>query len=243
MISTRFLNEHRFAAALLASVIVHGTALTISMPARKWTPPPPDVPLEVRFIAPEPPPVPQITEPPPRVEPPPPQKPPKPRAEKKPPVVKPAPAPEPEPPPVVSEVAPEPPPPQAPPEPAPRVEAPPPAAEPPPPPVAKVVPRGPPRELVESYGRSLSQALGRYKEYPRLAQMRGWEGSVTMRLRVAPNGNLIEAALHTSSGYEVLDRQALAMAHRSQRLPPPPEGLRDGEISVLVPVVFRLERE
>jgi protein TonB len=71
--------------------------------------------------------------------------------------------------------------------------------------------------------------------------MRGWEGSVTMRLRVAPSGRLIDAELHTSSGHDVLDRQALAMASQAQRLPAPPDGLNGGEIAVLVPVVFRLE--
>jgi hypothetical protein len=32
------------------------------------------------------------------------------------------------------------------------------------------------------------------------------------------------------------------MASMAERLPVPPEGLGDGEIAVLVPVVFRLER-
>jgi protein TonB len=101
--------------------------------------------------------------------------------------------------------------------------------------------RAPAPELLSSYGRTVSQALARYKEYPRIAQMRGWEGSVTMRLRVAPSGRLIDAELHTSSGHDVLDRQALAMASQAQRLPAPPDGLNGGEIAVLVPVVFRLE--
>ena len=99
-----------------------------------------------------------------------------------------------------------------------------------------------PSELLSSYGQTISQALARYKEYPRIAQMQGWQGAVTMRLRVAPSGRLIDAEVHASSGHEALDRQALAMASKPERFPPPPEGLRDREIAVLVPVVFRLER-
>ena len=72
--------------------------------------------------------------------------------------------------------------------------------------------------------------------------MQGWQGAVTMRLRVAPSGRLIDAEVHASSGHEALDRQALAMAAKPERFPPPPEGLRESEIAVLVPVVFRLER-
>ncbi len=103
-------------------------------------------------------------------------------------------------------------------------------------------PRVPQSELLFSYGQAISQALARYKEYPRIAQMQGWQGSVTMRLRVSPSGRLIDAQVHASSGHEVLDRQALAMASKPERYPAPPEALHDREIAVLVPVVFRLER-
>jgi protein TonB len=110
--------------------------------------------------------------------------------------------------------------------------------------VATPVPasRAPAPELLEGYGKIISQRLARYKEYPRIAQMRGWEGSVTMRLRVAPSGHLIDAELHTSSGHEVLDKQALAMVIQARQLPVPPEELSGGEVAVLVPIVFRLER-
>jgi protein TonB len=111
-----------------------------------------------------------------------------------------------------------------------------------PPEAIALTPRVSASELLVSYGQTISQALARYKEYPRIAQMQGWQGAVTMRLRVAPSGRLIDAEVHSSSGHEVLDRQALAMASKPERYPVPPEGLRDREVAVLVPVVFRLER-
>jgi len=120
--------------------------------------------------------------------------------------------------------------------------------EPAPPPVPFVAPAPtlpepvPTAELLAGYGKRISDALARYKEYPRIAQMRGWEGEVTMRLRVAPSGRLVDAQLHRSSGYDVLDKQAIAMATRAAQLPVPPEGLNGAEVAVLVPVVFRLER-
>jgi periplasmic protein TonB len=98
-------------------------------------------------------------------------------------------------------------------------------------------------ELLSAYGQTISRALARYKQYPVIAQERGWEGSVTMQLHVAPTGRLLEAEVRSSSGYEVLDMQALAMASRANPYPVPPEALlRAREIAVLVPVVFRLER-
>jgi len=100
----------------------------------------------------------------------------------------------------------------------------------------------PSAEALSDYTRSLSNALDRYKQYPRIAELRGWEGSVTMRLRVAPSGRLIEAQVYKSSGFAVLDQQAIAMVSRAGALPVPPEGLDAEGVPVLVPVSFRLER-
>lgn len=100
----------------------------------------------------------------------------------------------------------------------------------------------PSAEMLSDYTRSLSKALERYKEYPRIAELRGWEGSVTMRLRVAPSGRLIEARVYKSSGFAVLDQQAVAMVSNAGALPVPPEGLDADGVPVLVPITFRLER-
>jgi periplasmic protein TonB len=108
-----------------------------------------------------------------------------------------------------------------------------------PPPLLRLAPSA---EALSDYTRSLSKALDRYKEYPRIAELRGWEGSVTMRLRVAPSGRLIEAQVYKSSGFAVLDQQAVAMVSKAGVLPVPPEGLDAAEVPVLVPINFRLER-
>jgi protein TonB len=94
--------------------------------------------------------------------------------------------------------------------------------------------------LLAHYGETIADALGRYREYPRSAQVWRWQGVVTVRLQVAPSGRLLDAQIRTSSGHEVLDREAIAMAWRPERLPPLPEGVRDQEVTVLVPIVFRL---
>ena len=100
----------------------------------------------------------------------------------------------------------------------------------------------PSAEALSDYTRSLSKALDGYKEYPRIAELRGWEGSVTMRLRVGRSGRLIEAQVYKSSGFAVLDQQAVAMVSKAGVLPVPPEGLDAAEVPVLVPINFRLER-
>jgi len=237
--------ERRFGAALAVSLVVHAAAMTLSLPAARLAAFEAPAPLQVRLLEPPPaPPAIELRKPLPPVAA-------RPRQQSAPKVVE-APkvvqapkvveAPKVmQPPQAVAEEVPEP---VTAPITEPVIAAP--TTPPPPPPVAVYAPAAPPAppvpaaELLASYGKTISQALARYKEYPRIAQMRGWEGSLTMQLRVAPSGHLLDAALRTSSGHPVLDEQALAMAARAKRFPEPPEGLRDGEIVVLVPVVFRL---
>jgi protein TonB len=97
--------------------------------------------------------------------------------------------------------------------------------------------------LVEGYKQALAEYIGRQRSYPRLAQMRGWEGTVLLRLRLEPDGRLLEALLERSSGHELLDSQALQMARRLTTWPPPPDALKEREINVLVPVTFRLQKQ
>jgi len=51
---------------------------------------------------------------------------------------------------------------------------------------------------------------------------------------------MVNAAILQSSGFEVLDNEALEMVQQAAPLPPPPEALRGRELTVMVPIVFRL---
>ena len=95
---------------------------------------------------------------------------------------------------------------------------------------------------LDAYIRSLTEIIGRQRAYPRLARVRGWEGTVILRLQLLPGGRLHEVVMANSSGHDVLDRQALVMARRLSSWPLPPDELREREITVLVPVEFRLQK-
>lgn len=96
-------------------------------------------------------------------------------------------------------------------------------------------------DLLAGYGQALSQAIGRHQRYPRIAQMRGWQGTAMVALKFGSGNRLLATTLHKSSGHEVLDEQALAMVKDAQPLPNPPERLRNRDFSVLVPIVFRIK--
>lgn len=53
-------------------------------------------------------------------------------------------------------------------------------------------------------------------QYPRLARLRRWEGTVDVEVALGSDGKVSSARIVTSSGYEVLDEAALAAARQSR---------------------------
>lgn len=113
------------------------------------------------------------------------------------------------------------------------------------PPRAEVVARATPAvneaDLLAGYAKALSQAIASHRRYPRIAQARGWQGTVEVSLHIASGNQLRQVAVLRSSGFEVLDQHALEMVHDAVPLPAPPEPLRQREFNVRVPIVFHLK--
>jgi protein TonB len=199
--------------------------------------------LEVALVKkPEPPPV---AQPEPIVLPP---EPVKPKISTEKPVVKPKPLPLPSE--VKSEPEPYTPPPvQLPPQTAVIAVAPTPEAPPSPVPPAPIVtpppPPGPSQSEIDDargrYGNALWGAIEKHKQYPRIAQMRGWQGEVVLELLLDGSGKLKSKKVLTSSGYEALDKQALDMVEKAAPFPTPPEALRGNSFTIKVPIPFKLE--
>jgi protein TonB len=123
-------------------------------------------------------------------------------------------------------------------EPPPVVTTPPPQPEPPPKPVAA------PPDLdaaYSNYGSVLSREFAKHKLYPRVAQMRGWQGMARVELKIDASGNVTSSSIAESSGFEILDKQALEMVRKASPLPLPPEALRGRDFTIVVPVAFKLE--
>jgi len=91
------------------------------------------------------------------------------------------------------------------------------------------------------YRMALIASAERYKRYPRQAMDRGWQGKVEVRLVIGENGRTRTASIKTSSGYEVLDRQALDMVKKAKPLTPIPAALRGREFTIDIPVIFDLQ--
>ena len=98
-------------------------------------------------------------------------------------------------------------------------------------------------EDVRQFRTSLAINARRFKQYPPLARERGWEGSVEITLvfhRLQPGP---EISLASSSGWKMLDDQALEMISQAARVTNVPERLRRRDFQVLLPVRYSLDNE
>lgn len=100
----------------------------------------------------------------------------------------------------------------------------------------------PAADALDGYRRQLTELFARGHEYPRVAALRGWEGEVRLRLRVARRGQLLGVRVDRSSGFDVLDQDAVALLEGHGSLPPLPEALEVAEIEVVVPITYRLRK-
>src|SRR5690349_17713265 len=95
--------------------------------------------------------------------------------------------------------------------------------------------------LEEEISRKLGSNL-RDGDYPEQARREGWSGTARVDVVVGSNGKIKEAALQQSSGFAILDQQAVRLIDRI-RLWWIPQRLRNREVRVTVPVGFYMRDE
>lgn len=83
--------------------------------------------------------------------------------------------------------------------------------------------------------------LAKYFRYPRLAQRRGWEGTVILSVRVLPDGRLTDIRIERSSGRSLLDHAAFQSLAHIERLPELAGQLGENGVALEIPVTYRLE--
>jgi protein TonB len=72
--------------------------------------------------------------------------------------------------------------------------------------------------------------------YPRIARARGWAGKVTVSFVVFENGKVEDVKVNESSGFAILDKNALDTIKKASPFPRPPV-----RAELIMPIVYRLE--
>ena len=67
--------------------------------------------------------------------------------------------------------------------------------------IPNIVPQEQVTQHIESYSSLLANAIAKYKQYPKIAQMRGWQGTVITDLEIDTKGAVISIKIKKSSIY------------------------------------------
>ena len=101
--------------------------------------------------------------------------------------------------------------------------------------------RGKPSTLwLAEYTQQLSGQVGRQKQYPQIARLRGWQGTAIVAIQLSAEGNIVTATIAQSTGHDVLDQQALSMIRHAGPLPALPYAIAGDALTVQLPIVFAL---
>jgi protein TonB len=76
---------------------------------------------------------------------------------------------------------------------------------------AATAPAAPDPGVLDRYRLQILTAAARFKRYPRSAIDNNWEGEVVVRMTIGADGRIAALGIKSSSGHEILDRQALEM--------------------------------
>ncbi len=93
----------------------------------------------------------------------------------------------------------------------------------------------------KNYISTLRHSLERHKKYPYQARRLRQEGTATAYFELDRNGNVLESRLQKSSGFELLDKEVLAMIERAQPLPAMPDDMEKETLVMVLPVQFVLQ--
>lgn len=84
--------------------------------------------------------------------------------------------------------------------------------------------------------KQVGRIIASKQTYPRVAQMRGEEGTARVKIYVGANGAVQKTELVAPSGSAALDKEALAIPTKAGLLPAPP----GGPTTVTVPLTWKL---
>lgn len=96
-------------------------------------------------------------------------------------------------------------------------------------------------DSLREYRIELASAARRFRNYPAIARIRGWEGVAEVVVSVSAGVLLPSLKLVRTSGHPVLDEQAMEMLSRAVAATPLPASLRGRSFTVPMPIRFSLE--
>lgn len=94
---------------------------------------------------------------------------------------------------------------------------------------------------IRRYRLILAREARQYQRYPAEAREQGWQGEVVLSVQSGLSGQMPRVTLARTSGYELLDAEALTMMLRAVKQAVLPDNLSGKQFSISLPVHYRLD--
>ncbi len=94
--------------------------------------------------------------------------------------------------------------------------------------------------VVKRYSSDVVEAAKRIERYPRAAVDNNWTGEVKVTMRIGASGRIADLRVTQSSGYALLDRNALQMFESAQPLVPIPRELAGKAFEVELRAIYNV---
>lgn len=93
---------------------------------------------------------------------------------------------------------------------------------------------------VVSYSRIIQKRIMDNLTYPFSAKEAGFQGPATLKLHLSYQGELLDVSVEKSSGYKILDDNAINVAKQIYSYPPFPASVDSKELWIDIPIVYSL---
>jgi pilus assembly protein CpaC len=98
-----------------------------------------------------------------------------------------------------------------------------------------------PTDPLENYINIVKKRITDKLTYPSLAREAGFQGTVKLNLHLSWRGEPLNVAVKESSGYKILDEDALSTAKGIVSYPPFPPSMDQKELWIEIPIIYRLD--
>ncbi len=95
-------------------------------------------------------------------------------------------------------------------------------------------------QITSAYTNLVRMKIESIKKYPKWALRQEFEGTVYVAFKLWKNGSISEIKLMRSSGYKILDNEALSSVNRAAPFPAIPAQLSVDSISMEIGIVFKI---
>ena len=96
-------------------------------------------------------------------------------------------------------------------------------------------------ELMLNYQKAVKKKIENCRKYPYWARKQGFEGTVHLKFTILFTGAVKDIKIIKSSGFNILDKEAISTIKRASPFPPIPEKINRSTLTIEVSLVFQLK--